>query len=69
MLASLGTDTLVTFTTRAKDAAKSRKILEGIQKADPGKMKQAVKANDDFIDEMVQLGLTGSARESGVDER
>ncbi|CAM0102296.1 hypothetical protein PODOV084v1_p0046 [Vibrio phage 340E47.2] len=48
---------------RAKAAAKSRSVLRQIEKAEPEKVKQAVKANDDLIDAFVRLGVTGSLRE------
>ena len=62
-------DAMSTLYTRSKDATLAQKTLRNIETADPGKVKQAVRANDKLIDALVQLGGVGAAREEARDIR
>ena len=57
-------DMIAPLANRVKDSVRSKNVLKSIQKAQPEKVKQAVKANDAMIDAYIQLGLTGSMKES-----
>ena len=63
----IGLDTFISLGQKAKDAARAQRTLKQIERADPGKVKQAVKANDALIDSYIQLGLTGTLRGLGTE--
>ena len=60
---TFGADAVVPLVNKAKDAAKSRRVLKQIKTASPEKVQTAVKANDELIDAYIRLGLTGTLRE------
>lgn len=66
-MGSFGTgslDMIAPLVNKVKDSAKSKNVLKSIQKAQPEKIKQAVRTNDAMIDAYIQLGLTGSLSET-----
>ena len=60
---TFGADAVIPMINKVKDSASSKRVLQQIQKAQPDKIKQAVKSNDEMIDAFVRLGTTGTLRD------
>ncbi len=62
---TFGADAVVPLINKVKDSAASKRVLRQIEKAEPGRVEQAVKANDALIDAYIRLGATGTLRDQG----
>jgi len=60
---AFGVDAVIPLFNKVKDSTQSKKILALIETADPGKVKAAVRANNELIDAFVQLGSVGTLRD------